>query len=281
MIIGGQAVLLYGGPRLTRDIDLTDRLSSMRSKQDALKLFQTGFMKQMAEAVSLHVAPIFWGHRVSDCTTSEAQINNGNIFFIECGGPPLAITADHVYEGYLERKESEPDLICQIWNLPFIPEERLIERNSQLDIATFQITESELDTMNKKIHHTPQWPPSPPEISKGVFLIGYPGHKKRRSENSIGWENFFLLLTADRIDDEKITCQIIREDWGNPFDGSEFQDLPPNQNLRSLSGTPLWTLVENPIISWRLAGIVQQLNEGYEILYAIRPNRIKLNGKLE
>ncbi len=65
----------------------------------------------MAEALSYYVAPIFLGHRVSDCTALEAKVNNGTIFFVECDGQPLAITADHVYAGYLERKESEFDLI--------------------------------------------------------------------------------------------------------------------------------------------------------------------------
>jgi predicted nucleotidyltransferase len=43
MIIGGQAILIYGEPRLTRDIDVTlgvgiDRLPEIRSIADALKL---------------------------------------------------------------------------------------------------------------------------------------------------------------------------------------------------------------------------------------------------
>lgn len=68
-------------------------------KKEALDLFQTGFMKQMAEAVSYYVAPMFLGHRASDCTALEAKVNNGTIFFVECDGQPLAITADHVYAG--------------------------------------------------------------------------------------------------------------------------------------------------------------------------------------
>lgn len=54
----------------------------MRSKEEARRLLNSGFMKQMAEAVSHYVAPIFWGHRVSDCTTPEAKVNNGSIFLL-------------------------------------------------------------------------------------------------------------------------------------------------------------------------------------------------------
>ncbi len=43
MVIGGQAVLLYGEPRLTKDIDITlgigiDRLTEIRAIVDRLKL---------------------------------------------------------------------------------------------------------------------------------------------------------------------------------------------------------------------------------------------------
>lgn len=169
-------------------------------------------------------------------------------------------------------------MICQIWDLPFNPEARLIARDLNLDIATFRITEAEVDTINKQIHRASQWPPSPPELSKGVFLIGYPGHEKRRSEDSIGWGIYPLLLTATSVHDDKIVCQLNREEWVNIFDGSEFSDFPPKQSLAGLSGAPLWTLVENPILSWRLAGIVSEFNENFELLDVRRPNRINPDG---
>ena len=151
----------------------------MRSREEALTLFQTGFMKPMAQEISSYVAPIFWGNRLSDCAAVDAKVNNGTIFFMKCGGQPLAITADHVYAEYLKRKESEPSLICQIWDLPFIPKARLIDSDSKQDIATFQIEETEVEQMGKKVHHASQWPPHPPEEKKGVFVLGFPGHIKK------------------------------------------------------------------------------------------------------
>ena len=108
-----------------------------------------------------------------------------------------------------------------------------------------------------------------------------PNYLKKRDIDSIGWGLFSLLLTVHSVDDEKITCQIIRKKWVNTFDGSEFSDLPPRKKLGGLSGAPLWTLLENPIFSWRLAGIIKEFHEDYEILIVMRPNCINPDGTIK
>ena len=57
--------------------------------------------------------------------------------------------------------------------------------------------------------------------------------------------------------------------------------LPPEgQALGGLSGTPLWSLVQNEVFSWRLAGVIYQFQEKFEILYARRPDCIAEDGKI-
>jgi len=54
MIIGGQAVLLYGEPRLTRDIDITLGVNVDRLK-DLIKVIQEMSLKPIPENIELFV----------------------------------------------------------------------------------------------------------------------------------------------------------------------------------------------------------------------------------
>src|SRR5712692_6999566 len=105
-------------------------------KKEAFATLKSGFGRELLLAAAHYVSAIFWAQYHLD---AQKELNHGSIFFLECGGPPLAVTADHVYAKYWRRKQCEPKLICQIDNLPFIPEERLIGRDQDLDIAIFHI----------------------------------------------------------------------------------------------------------------------------------------------
>ena len=60
-------------------------------------------------------------------------------------------------------------------------EDRFIDSDAGLDVATFHLTEAEI--INSEIqmfrHAAEKWPPSPPQEDQGVFLMGYPGEGRR------------------------------------------------------------------------------------------------------
>ena len=67
-------------------------------------------------------------------------LNNGSMFFLYTGQALFAVTARHVFEGYMKRAKDQP-VLCQIDGMPFDPEKRLISAGSDgVDIATFSIT---------------------------------------------------------------------------------------------------------------------------------------------
>jgi hypothetical protein len=165
--------------------------------------------------------------------------------------------------------------------LRFDPEERLIDRDPTLDIATFRITEREVETiMGKWIHRPAQWPPLPPEEGKGVFTAGSPAvHRRILSGHAIEWGVYSLLVTATAVSDEKIICQFERGEWVDPR-GFELAEPPPKPSIPGLSGAPLWTLTENATIGWRLGGVIYQFSEDFELLYVRRPDCIRQDGTL-
>ncbi len=90
------------------------------------------------------------------------------------------ITADHVYAAYLDARDKFGDFArCQLGNLRFVPESRLIARSKSLDIATFAVTSEEIKrTYDGKFAMS--FDPMNPQIGKGVFFAGFPGRERRR-----------------------------------------------------------------------------------------------------
>jgi hypothetical protein len=76
------------------------------------------------------------------------------MFFLDCGRGAFAVTADHVYDGFLVDREERRIRSSQIGNVAFdMPEDRLIARGKHLgiDIATFRVTSEEIAATSKLI----------------------------------------------------------------------------------------------------------------------------------
>ena len=219
---------------------------------------------------------IFWAQPVD--RDRDPRIGNGSVFFLDLGHGALVVTADHVLQGYLDRRVERPNLACQIGNIPFDPEASLIDRDPDLDIATFRINDRDLAKEGKIAHRPATWPPKPPDQGKGVFFTGFPRvYWSELRPLVFEWGSYFGISVATSVTDGYIATQ---------FDRNEMVDisgtgLPPGgQWLGGLSGGPLWTLVETEIFSWRLAGVIHEYSSDFAILFAKRPDRLRPDGRL-
>jgi len=245
------------------------------NKHEAISLLKGLYGREISNLASSYTSAIFWISAASNVETS-----NGSIFFINCGNGPFAVTADHVYEGYIKNKNIDPFLRCQIGNVPFVPENRLIDRDKELDIATFAIDAKEIKADGKVVHavNPNNWPPKPPDVGKGIFFAGYPkAYRKDKIPEKIEFGTYVGVLTVTSVSESHIVCQYDRDEIVNMF-GNET--LPERQYLGGLSGAPLWTLVQTEIFSWRLGGIIYEFSTDYELLYARRPDCISTDGHI-
>lgn len=237
-----------------------------------------GFGREIVKAASHYVAPILWGN---PCSSAPGfGLRNGSVFFMNCGHIPLATTAAHVYDAYLTAKQRDPEMVCQIGSLRFLPEERFIDKDQRLDVATFRITDEEITRLEKWVYRCDRskWPPRPPATGKGVFFSGFPFvERKPFGDRSIEFGIYSGILTATSVREDAIVCQFERDEWVDIVGGG----LPPrNQWLGGLSGAPLWTLTETAVFSWRLAGIIYEFSQDYELLYVRRPECVSPDGTL-
>ena len=246
-------------------------------QKDAIELLRGQYGREIANVASSYTSPIYW------ISPRNRKINNGSIFFLDFGDRPFAVTADHVYQGYLDSKDNDPSTKCQIGNIVFSPLERLIDRDKELDIATFFVEKTEIEIDNKTVHMVDinSWPPKPPEVGKGIFFAGYPGEDRTvqiKNGFEINFGTYVGVLVATTIKDRDIICQYEREEVINMFGDSV---LPYPQSLSGLSGAPLWTLVQTHNFSWRLGGIIYQFSSEFELLYARRPDCLLADGRIK
>ncbi|MBI4001058.1 MAG: hypothetical protein HY348_04665 [Nitrospira defluvii] len=248
------------------------------TKDEAIALLKGPYSREMRKVATDYTSVIFWADRPGQgCDT---RIGNGSVFFLDLGEGTFAVTADHVFQGYLDRKAERADLVCQIGNNLFDPEASLIDRDRKLDIATFRVDERTL-AKDGKIPHRPllaAWPPKPPDQGKGVFFSGFPRmYWSELRPLTFEWGSYFAITVATSVTDDYVASQFERSDMVDAFGSG----LPPaGQWLGGLSGAALWTLVETELFSWRLGGVIYEYSSDFEILFARRPDRLKADGRL-
>lgn len=222
------------------------------SEENSKKIALSEYSKALMNFSSKFILPIFWGKP----NTNNTDINNGTMFFIDSGKMTLALTASHVYQTYLEAKQADNGIVSQLGNVTFNLENRLIENNPTVDIATFKITNFEIQQLRRLPFRGSQstWPPTPPTNNQPVFFGGYP-----RTQRTIGQEfdvDFglaFILCLASNVNSQQMTCQI-EHNFILHINGSP--PLDENYFWGGTSGAPVIKIVRNTIETFELAGVV-------------------------
>ncbi len=114
-------------------MNTTSDSGDLPSREEAIEILQGGFGREINKVAAQYVAPIFGGHPTS--TDDDSVLGNGSVFFLQCGGPVLGVTCDHVIEGWLRAKEARPDIACQVLDLVMDPTSRVIARDASRDLS--------------------------------------------------------------------------------------------------------------------------------------------------
>ena len=116
---------------------------------DHKKIVATGpFPRRLRSLAASHVGTFSW---VTVPHQGIPEIHNASMFLLDCGQGSFLVTAGHVYTGYLAERRAARRIICQIGDLEFRPEERLIDLQERPDIATFRVADHEIKAIGKKI----------------------------------------------------------------------------------------------------------------------------------
>ena len=253
----------------------------------ATAIFKGGLGKAEGEFIASMVTPIYW-HRQID---RGLEVRNGSIFFVDCGEGCIGVTAAHVIDGYRQDLAAHPTLTCQIGRDLIVDiNERLIDIDQQIDIATVRISSREVAQLGKIVYRGTgkNWPPPPPTRDRGVILAGFPGRERFfPTRNAIVFGLFSLGGIATSISDRDICYQIERSEL---IDVLGRGLMPKNFDMGGISGGPMLTIVEQGGLRLtRLAGAVysgpdvRSLNkiEGFEVVRARRADFLLPDGQLD
>lgn len=241
------------------------------------------FGRRMNDSGSEYVTWFVWRHQ-SRILETPLLSRQGSMFFLDCGQGPFAVTAGHVFERFVEDRPVRRIRSCQIGNIGFNPEERLIAwgRDFGLDIATFHVTPEEIAATGKKILQGTDgaWPP-PPNPDEAVFFGGFPGCERDaigQHEMVFGLYSAMLRLTS--FTDHQLCCQFSREDW---IDVRDVGLPPAGYDLGGVSGGPmLQPVFVDGVWGWRFVGVISEALsvEGFERVTAVRAHFILPSGRL-
>jgi hypothetical protein len=205
------------------------------------------------------VAPLYWVGRNADGTF---YTRNGTAFFLQTRDALFGVTAAHVIEGWRKHCEQHGKTTIRLGgrestSVPFDWDERCVDINPDMDIATFMVSSDEI----KQISVTPYsglqpWPPGLPNKCQGVTYAGFPGHITRQlSTEEVQFGVVCGGGLVSSVSPLYVSSQMER-DYLEPTLG---EGIPPeNYDYGGLSGGPmLYDVLRGGILVNALAGVIR------------------------
>src|SRR5688572_18634264 len=122
-------------------------------------------------------APYYW----DEPERGPERRRGGTMCFVHTGSRLLGITAGHIHQTIVERLRDGRSTWCQVGGHTFNPEARLIDCNIRLDLATYDVSEIQVNAVGADIHHAPLWPPTI-DASDAYVVGGWPWTLSSREE---------------------------------------------------------------------------------------------------
>lgn len=190
-------------------------------------------------------------------------MKGGTICFVHTGQRLLGITAGHVHTECVAELRANPGLGCQIGGHSFEPERYLLDYDESMDVATYGLSEIQVNAARADIHHALVWPPVVDE--RDIYVIGgwlWTLTVEGRAESTHSFLNFIGRLSG--VSDRRIGFATFTSSsipWGR-------RALQPGTNLGGMSGGPLYRLCEDGLSVMTLVGIVSEYQPSYELALA-------------
>jgi hypothetical protein len=246
-----------------------------------IKFLQSGFAKRLHTWAGTHVGYLWFAEKMM---FGRSRIRNGSVFFLGIGDKLFAVTAAHVFQGYLAAKRKSSDTICRICNLEIDLESRLIDSRHDIDIATFRFGYDELRALSPRKQairgHPDYWPPPHPFSGQAVIVSGFPGSLRLWTTwRSISFGLYTGQLRVNNASDWSVTCPFERECWIDTVG----HGLPPRGlDLGGISGGPLMMPMErNGAWTLELGGVVVEAPSGrFETIVSAPAHLIARDGTI-
>lgn len=208
------------------------------------------------------------------------QVNNGTVTFL-LGDIPFGVTCAHCIDGFRTARQEHSDTILRVGNLNLDDiDDRLIDFDSRLDLATFRMTPDEIHNVhpakcffNFTEYYTPR-------INTALSIVGFPGQLVfERGSNLVEVQTFYLLeyLSDDSLSATSFMLVFAKDNWQTFLNNTRLT-IAEIDSFGGLSGCPIFY---QDVLSPKFAGIVfesiESIANGVRVRYS---NTIQQNGML-
>jgi hypothetical protein len=181
----------------------------------------------------------------------------GTCFILRFDVGLIGITAEHVITAFEAEKEKQGAAIrCLLRTVPFDLTGAIVDRDVELDIATFSVTEDQLiKSEATEIDCRPEWPPPTPDKGRELSLAGFPDELKKESSHPI---KFRAYADLTRVEDVTYRDIIATNEPQRDIRIRAAPKLPDlGANLSGCSGGPVLMHAErNGLHRWFPVGLI-------------------------
>ncbi|MBL4772765.1 MAG: hypothetical protein JKX98_03955, partial [Alcanivoracaceae bacterium] len=207
-----------------------------------------GYLPTLRKLVMKSTVPLWWSR--SSVSFPKSISHNGTMCIVDTGEKFLGVTADHVFKQYQNDCKCFDDIECQIGNVRIDLEKYLIDSNSELDIATFDLPPILVAGSGVNIHVPSNWPPKMLVNSEMVLLGGYPGflREEKIDKAEFSFVTFFVPVAQSSINHASFQLNLADSHWPDGSGG-----IPEGTNLGGISGGPVFRFKVKPAEHLELA----------------------------
>jgi hypothetical protein len=234
-----------------------------------------GYLPQLRALAKSATVPLWWWR--NSMPVGHSILHNGTLTAFDTGAKTICVTAGHVFAQYLSDSQKYDDVECQIGNVRIRLDEWLIQHNSNMDLATFEISPILVAGSGIRVQAAQTWPPSSLREKEIVVLGGYPGRYRNERMRAVDSSFVSIFAPVAQSSEEHSAFQLNLADSYWP-DGSG--GIPERSELGGMSGGPIFRHHSGPIEFLELAGFIYEASSEYELLRGRHASSITAFGEI-
>jgi hypothetical protein len=110
----------------------------------------SGMFRVISDAAKQLCAPMWWN--VPEELGPAGGMRGATVCLVQTGERLIGVTADHAHRALVELLENGATTVCQLGAHSFDPRELVIDRDEELDIATYQLNEIQVAASGHYTH---------------------------------------------------------------------------------------------------------------------------------
>jgi hypothetical protein len=230
--------------------------------------------REVTALLQNYVRPILFGDPPARIVTNEPLLRGATVTFVKSSKRIFGITNHHVVQAFRKLRLKDPQAHCQLDSLSLDIEQRLLDQNEKLDLATIDITEAEITKMGAIAYSPSKWQHDTPVTGELAAIVGYPGRLRffdPPKEVNVVYVGLILPITS--ISSTNITFQFQRQYWKTHVGQVEPSQL---DDFGGISGSGVFAMRIAPV----LVGIVYEYGPNFDLLVCSKTDCITEDGKI-